>query len=100
MEAIVPSDEVNWGIVDFIMRGYAERRPLELEGCAQYVSKLRADQKTKFGELGTESHMRYVYEIPIGLKMALEMKFPTILKEKNLKLFLKKYPEFQVAEKL
>ncbi len=97
---IIPSDEVNWDVVDKIMRGYAKRRPFELEGCAQYVAKLRKNTVTKFGELGTDSNMRHVYELPSALKLALEIKYPLVLKGRNLKKFLAFYPDFQVAEKL
>jgi hypothetical protein len=99
-DRIRPEEKVNWSVVEAILKEYKRRRPEELAGCFIYVKKLREDTKTDFAEVGTDSNMRYMYEIPNGLKMALEMKYPEVLKEGNLTKFLKKYPQFSIAKKV
>lgn len=97
---IVPSETIKWSLVSAIIKEYKKRRPEELAGCFEYVKRLKAAAKTDFAEMGGEAGMRHMYEMPNGLKMALEMKFPTIFKGSNLTIFLRKYPQFSVAKRI
>lgn len=100
MERIQPRDDVDWKLTESIVEGYAERHPDIMAIVAAKNEKIRQDLKTQFAEGEGNAQMRYVYEIPQGLKLGLETLFPLIFKEDNLKRFLNMYPLFQIPEKL
>ncbi len=99
-ERVVPEDEVNWNVVRLIVEGYTARHGEEVRGCALHVQRLREEARTAYGEWGTESRARHVYELPTALEMGISIKYPKALKGENLRTFLGMFPEFQVAEKL
>lgn len=89
----VSEDGAKWSIIESIIEDYTRVHPREMRECIQVAKMIRESSKQE------SKSLRWGFRIPPGLLRIIERRFPdAFTSTKNVSMFMKKFPGFNVCE--